>query len=269
MIGQKNLLEVINRQLEQNVFPRFSIISGWEHSGKTTLALEIAKSLCYYPTVIDDVSIENIRNVIETAYSTVDSQVFIIRNIDTMSVSAKNSMLKVLEEPPQRAYFILTCNNLETLLPTIRSRATVYVMENYTQKELQEYAESKSAKNIPTIIGLANSPAEVNILMRMDIDEVFDFVDLVIDNITTASLSNVLKIGRKIALKKDSEGIDLGFFWRRFAQRCFERSLTQIHPYAKWGHITMHKFTELCKTPSINKTSLFDTWILDIRGATE
>ncbi|MDR1352686.1 MAG: DNA polymerase III, partial [Treponema sp.] len=50
----------------------------------------------------------------------------IIENADRMQEGAKNSLLKILEEPPERVTLILTCSRPGTLLPTIRSRLRSY-----------------------------------------------------------------------------------------------------------------------------------------------
>ena len=49
-------------------------------------------------------------------------QVFILEGADTMNASAANSLLKILEEPPDDTYFILTTNNSDKILSTIISR---------------------------------------------------------------------------------------------------------------------------------------------------
>jgi DNA polymerase-3 subunit gamma/tau len=50
----------------------------------------------------------------------------IIENAERMQEGAKNSLLKILEEPPERVTLILGCSRPGTLLPTIRSRLRVY-----------------------------------------------------------------------------------------------------------------------------------------------
>ena len=50
-------------------------------------------------------------------------KVFIVNDADTMTVQAQNALLKVLEEPPQYAVFILLSQNKEALLDTVLSRA--------------------------------------------------------------------------------------------------------------------------------------------------
>lgn len=49
-------------------------------------------------------------------------KVYIIQDADTMNVQAQNALLKLLEEPPESASFILCASNPRQLLPTVRSR---------------------------------------------------------------------------------------------------------------------------------------------------
>jgi hypothetical protein len=51
-----------------------------------------------------------------------DKKVYIIKNADTMNASAQNAILKLLEEPPSYAAFLLLAKNPGELLPTVRSR---------------------------------------------------------------------------------------------------------------------------------------------------
>ena len=48
--------------------------------------------------------------------------VTIIREADSMNLQAQNAMLKVFEEPPAHAVFVLLAENPERFLPTVRSR---------------------------------------------------------------------------------------------------------------------------------------------------
>ena len=49
-------------------------------------------------------------------------KVYIIEEAETMNPSAQNAALKLLEEPPLGAMFLLCCVNAMQLLPTVRSR---------------------------------------------------------------------------------------------------------------------------------------------------
>lgn len=47
---------------------------------------------------------------------------YVIEDADTMNTQAQNALLKLLEEPPESAAFILEAANASLLLPTVRSR---------------------------------------------------------------------------------------------------------------------------------------------------
>ncbi|MEA2062034.1 MAG: DNA polymerase III subunit delta' [Thermodesulfobacteriota bacterium] len=51
-----------------------------------------------------------------------DMRMILIEDADTMNREASNSLLKILEEPPLRTFFVLTAKSLTDLLPTIISR---------------------------------------------------------------------------------------------------------------------------------------------------
>ncbi len=50
---------------------------------------------------------------------------FVLVRAEALTTAAANRLLKLLEEPPQGYYFLLLTNNLESLLPTIVSRAQI------------------------------------------------------------------------------------------------------------------------------------------------
>ena len=59
----------------------------------------------------------------------------ILRGVQNMSVQAQNALLKIIEEPPRGAVFILTCENRAALLETILSRVAVLSLEAVAAEE--------------------------------------------------------------------------------------------------------------------------------------
>lgn len=51
---------------------------------------------------------------------------FILKNADLSSLEASNSLLKFLENPPEKTYGILTSKNIDKIIPTIKSRCQIY-----------------------------------------------------------------------------------------------------------------------------------------------
>lgn len=72
-------------------------------------------------------------------------KVYIIREAETMNISAQNAALKLLEEPPLGAIFLLCTTNPSQLLPTVRSRCTQMLCgtaAGEVDKELEALAEA-------------------------------------------------------------------------------------------------------------------------------
>ncbi len=67
-----------------------------------------------------------------------NKKVAILENIEDISVGAKNSLLKLLEEPPENAYIILISNIPNKLLDTILSRVRKYEFKSIDKKAAKE-----------------------------------------------------------------------------------------------------------------------------------
>lgn len=70
-------------------------------------------------------------------------KVFIIDDGDILTPQAQNALLKMIEEPPQYAVFIIVCTNSEILLETVRSRAVTVTFSPLPDQVVREYIETK------------------------------------------------------------------------------------------------------------------------------
>jgi len=66
-------------------------------------------------------------------------KVFIFESFDKLTISATNSFLKTLEEPPPDTHFILTVENLSKLLPTILSRCVSVEFYPISKEKIEEH----------------------------------------------------------------------------------------------------------------------------------
>ena len=135
MIGQKNNINTLIQWRCNKSVPRFIIISGDIGSGRLTLAKVIIRMINAKGIIMGN-SIADVRDTIENAYTITEPTCYIFINADDMKNEAKNALLKVVEEPPNNAYFIMTVQNIDNMLGTIKSRGTVIKMEPYTREEL-------------------------------------------------------------------------------------------------------------------------------------
>jgi hypothetical protein len=75
-----------------------------------------------------ELTVDQIRAVAADAYimpSEAERKVTIIRDAGDMNANAQNAFLKLLEEPPRHAAFLLCAENPAQLLPTVRSRCVL------------------------------------------------------------------------------------------------------------------------------------------------
>lgn len=82
-------------------------------------------------------------------------RVFLIDHIERSNEQAANSLLKVLEEPPDHLVILATAENLYDLLPTIRSRSIVLQMHRLSDDEMQQFARDKALSDADIRIALA------------------------------------------------------------------------------------------------------------------
>ncbi len=267
MIGQKNLIKLIN---EIEPFPRFIILTGARGSGKKLLAGEIAKRLKAI-TVTSDIKIDSIREIINCAYQVSAPVVYLIADVDRMSTQAKNVLLTVTEEPPERAYFVVTVENINTILPTLKSRAIIFNMGEYSADEKCQYIEQKHSnlalREVDIVKEVCDTFYEIDLIVEYGVDEFVDYCELVVDKVDNINLANAFKIGQKLKFKEDDKtGYDLQLFfktvlklYRQELRKSFKKDI------ANRIMITCKHMSEL-NIVGVNKSAVIDAWIMAMQG---
>ena len=271
MIGQKRFIEYLDNII--NNFPGFTILVGPRGSGKRMLSRLIAVKLgANYSEC--GIKVDEVREMIDTAYKAQEKIVYCIADADNMRNEAKNALLKVTEEPPKNAYFVLTVEDDSTLLDTIKSRGRLFYMAPYSEEELIAYYNSKkftSYIDVNLIAEIAYCPYDVDMLVKYG-KEFIDFVELVLNNIDKVQPSNAFKSATKLALKSEDDKYDLKLFFSTFMALCIkklEQSDISDEEEAKYssGIIVTSPFAGKCCKLGVNKAQLYDEWVLDIRKA--
>ena len=160
-------------------FPHAVVLQGEAGTGKRTLAKHIAKALVCRnagsvqtrehapcgecPSCIRaaagshpdirvaegsgksrSLSVDTIKSITSDAYrmpEEADVNVYILLMGTNTSAVAQNKLLKVIEEPPDSAVFLLVCESAEQLLPTIRSRVQSFSLKPPPVEEAAAYVE--------------------------------------------------------------------------------------------------------------------------------
>ena len=167
--GNEALKRQLTLQTARRGLSHAYILSGPAGSGKHTLARLLAAALVctgpeqrpclacpgcrkamggIHPDVIwtggdgKDITVAQIRSLRTDAYirpNEAERKVYILENAHTMNQSAQNAMLKLLEEGPAYAAFLLLAENAAALLPTVRSRCETLTLSPVTPQQAEDY----------------------------------------------------------------------------------------------------------------------------------
>jgi replication-associated recombination protein RarA len=279
MIGQRYTIHFVQDLLEKQYMPRFMLIVGDKGSGRKTLADLVAHKFKAYMRgnhcVMPDIRIAAIRDVITDAYKQKTEMLYIIPDIDNMSQEAQNALLKLTEEPPNKAYFVMTIEDLNNVLSTIKSRAYTLFLDKYKPEEIREYAQStgklEDAVIDTMVLDVCETPGEVNTFIECGAEQFYEFVDKVVENVDNVTIANMLKIVNSLDIKDDGKGYDVILFLKVFMRCCMiHGASTQYDSREAYQYIRMIPPTSTIltklKVRGANKNMLLTDWLLSVRS---
>lgn len=187
-IGNEKIKKTIAEYIKCSRLPQAIIIEGESGLGKHTAAAFIAAAaLCkneekpcfacdscrmvleknhtdikYYAPEKSTFTVDMARAVRTEAYLkplTGDYNIAILEHCELMNAEAQNALLKVLEEPPESALFILLTENAGTFLTTVISRCLLLRVTPLSNEEISRFLESEtdsSAEDILSAVMLAD-----------------------------------------------------------------------------------------------------------------
>lgn len=170
--------------LLSETMPQSILLSGQDGVGLLTIALYLAgrdQTKLLQPVNAKGqedlkggtIGIEAIRDLYgHTRTRTSRKRIIIIDNAERMSRGAQAAFLKLLEEPSESTYFILTSHTPNSLLPTIRSRVQHTPIQAITTSQSSEYITSlgvNDEKKVKQLLFLGDGlPAELTRLISND-----------------------------------------------------------------------------------------------------
>lgn len=171
IIGHASSIEILKSALENTRHHGF-LLCGPRGIGKASVAKELAISILakaspFPATVVkqqcqagaysnyfticqsidedgklkNDIPIEQVRNLLNRLKqkAAVDGpRIIIIDAVDNLNRQAANALLKMLEEPPQNAFFLLICHRVGSVLPTIRSRCLLINFKPLSDRDMAQ-----------------------------------------------------------------------------------------------------------------------------------
>lgn len=164
IIGNKKIIDSLEQARDKNSLAQSYLFCGPEALGKFLVAKNFSEKLTggrgevvnqnlliIEPEVEEkdgifkekEIKLEAVKRLRKEFSLTAHSEnyrVAIIRSADELNVSAQNALLKILEEPPEKAVIILVAEDEKKLLPTIVSRCQIKRFRLLSEVELGELA---------------------------------------------------------------------------------------------------------------------------------
>ena len=172
-----------------------------------------------------EISIEQIRELKkQLIHHRTEPYLFVLYSFDNASAEAQNAMLKTLEERSQQHMFLLLASQSDKLLPTIRSRSRIEVLDSKTapvvDPKVTDLVESITTAKNPDF--LANTM--VSGIKAEQAPELIDAIILVLrTKLEHDSIKASSSIKEAMKLKSLLQNNNLN------AQLCIDNLLLQIH----------------------------------------
>lgn len=265
IVGQARAIDNIYQWKSKNSFPHFLLIAGDKGSGRKLISYLFAQELDARLSTVTDISVASIRKLIDIAYDIDSRMVYLIPDADSMSLAAKNSLLKLTEEPPANAYIVITLESLDNTLPTLRSRSQHIVVEPYTTEQLKQLSDNDRLCSIATNPGMLEMLSE----MRGEaVDDLLSTCEKLIQFIDKVTVANALKSAQKIRFKEsDKSDIDLELFLAAMSYSLAAHldDSAMLNRLSCWYRaIAAHR--SMFKRSGVNKRAVYDKMIIELRA---
>lgn len=274
MIGQAELKTLCDKWNEEPTSaPALLVLIGRQGMGKRTAVEYIRKNVKNDGMLkAEDNSVSTVRAVIDKAYKLGGVVYYVFTDCDNMSVQAKNALLKVMEEPPMGARFILTARSSSGVLGTVKSRAFVYEMYPYSREELDQFVKTYEGKEDVKKVDISRYfiTCPGDIVRMASLPEagagLVDYADMMADYIGEATQANALKIGTRLDIKGDDPNkypIDL--FLRVARDRFYNNFLRAKKDKDFQGVMRIGKALSELSVNTASKQNIIDCLLIDLR----
>ena len=258
LFGMSDYFNEITTLYNKNKMPNKILLSGKKGSGKSTLAYHIINYILssgednkydsnkfkihienrsyklvqnhshpnfYLIDLIDDkkiIDVTQIRQLITYTNKSSFNEVprfVLIDNVENLNKNSVNALLKIVEEPNNKIFFILINNNEKKILPTLKSRCITFKI-NFSLDETINIANNLIKKNIfeiinTDIINYYITAGEIINLINLSNDKNINLLELNLSELLVLLIDNKYYKKNKLIKNTITNFIEL-FFLKKY-----------------------------------------------------
>jgi DNA polymerase-3 subunit delta' len=288
IIGHQKIIRFLDKSVEKGKISHAYIFSGPAHLGKFTVALDFAKKITggknqkinpdiitIYPEVEEkngvarekDIKIEKIREL-EKEFSLRSYfgkyKIAIIDSSEKLTISAQNSLLKILEEPPANCIIILICQKDDKLLPTIKSRCITKKFSLAKKEEMIKITKGHELEKEILHWSLNRPGLAVNLKNNRENLESMMEAEKIFNKISQMNLSERFELAENLS-KNKKYLIDKLNIWMIILRRIFfgEKCLSGISPSKSFAMIQeIEKGIEIMENTNSNSRTVLENLLI-------
>lgn len=250
--------------MKMNLFAYFSQVIDMHHTtifvgprgqGKLELAGIAANSIGAGIQVETDLKVDTIRNLINDSRTLKSRKLYVLQHAQDMNISSQNALLKMAEEPSKNAYLVLLTENVDKLLPTIRSRAKEFNLPPYSKEQLKEHTDSE------LLIAVCKNPKQIEELRQQPYGDMYKLCQMIVENITLVSAANVFNITKR------AKDYDMDYFLEMLDYTYFKAICETKKADLKRQLQILRKYkNRLYAVSGLNTVNTLDIMFLEMRG---
>jgi len=158
-------------------------------------------------------------------------KVFIINNFDQSTEEAQNKLLKVLEEPPQNVYFLLSAKSEERVLPTIRSRCDKIKIFPLDQFDIEKHCQDR----LSCILGKGFIGRTLQLAKKENLKNLANFAVSLITELKSSK--QVIKFSKKMLAEQQDLDLILEMFLLCIEDmlkiKCESENICKLKPFVE------------------------------------
>jgi DNA polymerase-3 subunit delta' len=133
-------------------------------------------------------------------------KIVLIEDCNRLNINAANALLKIMEEPTDHALFVLVGNNINSILPTIKSRCFKFQLKTPDPKIAIEYLQQQKIDNLNFWVNFTNNCPLIEIKLNTE------QIDLFIEVLSRPNIDNIYTFSSEFDGKSIAYGFILEFF---------------------------------------------------------